>query len=271
MSSRPGVSAVKYSVCITHRNMNGTIRPSLASVLSQLHDDCEVVVVDALSYDGSQRVLERLSAEGRIVLHRERCTRGEGRDVAANLASHDILVQQVDLDVVYRDVFGSVVDRFLELEAEKGDVCLVLVGSGGKDVGLVVLTICRKGLVEEVGGWPSFQQGEDTLFWVKASRVGELVFEYMDICYAHLKAPWYWRWMESLRTQERHFQSGLAFRRVLVGTKFRRSWKFFLRMPLTVLAYLRARTWPSPRSWYHSTMVDLRIEEVVRTLRDEYH
>lgn len=240
---------VKYSVCITHRNMNRTIRPSLASVIRQLDEDFEVVVVDALSDDGSEKYLGLLSDGRRIRLFREGCSRGRGRDLAAKMARGDILIQQVDMDVVYRDVFRAAVERFLELEATGGRVCLVWTGSGGREVGLVVLTVCRRELVEELGGWPDLNHGEDTLFWLRASKVGSLVIEFGNVCYAHLVLPWHWRWRDSLAGQERAFRAGMRFYDVFLGTRYGRSWKLLLRMPLTVLAFLRARSRGAPRPY----------------------
>lgn len=233
---------VKYSVCITHRNMNRTIRLSLASVFSQLDEDYEVVVVDALSNDGSEEYLERLCREGRIRLFRERCSRGRGRDLAARLAGGEILIQQVDMDVVYRDVIPAAVSRFLELETIAPKVCLLWRGSGGADAEPVVLTVCRKGVVEELGGWPDLNYGEDWPFWRRASKRGMLVFERRDLCYRHLQLPWDRRWRDSLELRELFIREKVPFYQVLFGERLEASWKLVLRTPLAFLAYLRVRS-----------------------------
>ena len=52
----------KYSICITNMNMEATIETALTSVLDQLDDTYEMVVVDE-STDGSRQVLLKMQSK----------------------------------------------------------------------------------------------------------------------------------------------------------------------------------------------------------------
>ncbi|MEM2087155.1 MAG: glycosyltransferase [Thermoproteota archaeon] len=58
----------KYSVCITCRNEAKTIRASLDSILNQIDDRFEVIVVDSKSTDGTLEILKEYVEHGKIKL-----------------------------------------------------------------------------------------------------------------------------------------------------------------------------------------------------------
>ena len=54
---------IKYSICICNRNMADTLRESLCSVLEQIDEEFEVIVIDDCSTDNSREILKELSAQ----------------------------------------------------------------------------------------------------------------------------------------------------------------------------------------------------------------
>jgi glycosyltransferase involved in cell wall biosynthesis len=87
----------------------------------------EVVVVDSLSTDGTLDYLRKLETNGHIHLIVQKCTRGEGRQLAAANALGQVLVQQVDADQLYLPFFQRAAERY-EAEVQKDpDVLLMFV------------------------------------------------------------------------------------------------------------------------------------------------
>jgi hypothetical protein len=69
---------VECSVGITNYNGFGTIERPLGSLLFQVDESFEIVVVDSMSVDGSFEFFERPG----VRLIREKCSRGRGRQIA---------------------------------------------------------------------------------------------------------------------------------------------------------------------------------------------
>ena len=57
---------IKYSICITNYNTASTLEKSISSILAQMEESYEIVVVDNFSQDGSESILKTLSTQGRI-------------------------------------------------------------------------------------------------------------------------------------------------------------------------------------------------------------
>jgi glycosyltransferase involved in cell wall biosynthesis len=86
-----------------------------------------VVVVDSQSTDGTLEYLRKLEGEGQIRLVVKKCTRGEGRQLAAESALGKVLVQSIDADQLYKPFFQRAAMRY-DAEAEKDpDVLLIFV------------------------------------------------------------------------------------------------------------------------------------------------
>src|SRR5262249_16202475 len=62
-SENPPMSTpLKLSICITTLNRAKFIGPSLESMLSQITDDCEIIVLDAASTDETERVVSEYAS-----------------------------------------------------------------------------------------------------------------------------------------------------------------------------------------------------------------
>ncbi|MEM3386022.1 MAG: glycosyltransferase family 2 protein [Nitrososphaeria archaeon] len=87
----------RYSICMTTYNTKKTVEKCFKSLLSQIDDRFEIIVVDNLSSDSTEKYLEKLALEGKIRLIKRKCSRGLGRQIAAENALGDVLIQQVML------------------------------------------------------------------------------------------------------------------------------------------------------------------------------
>ncbi|MGD0477855.1 MAG: glycosyltransferase family 2 protein [Nitrososphaerales archaeon] len=92
----------KYSICITHYNCGTTLEKSLESVLNQINDEFEVVIVDNKSNDGSEKILKKYEEERKITLIQRKCSRGIGRQTALENASGKYIISGLDMDDTFR-------------------------------------------------------------------------------------------------------------------------------------------------------------------------
>jgi glycosyltransferase involved in cell wall biosynthesis len=117
--------APRFSICVTTYQASRTIKSAFESLFAQLDSRFDLTVVDNQSTDGTLEYLKELESSGLIRLVVKKCTRGEGRQIAAESARGDVLVQQVDADQLYKPFFQRAVERY-EVEAKKDpDVLLI--------------------------------------------------------------------------------------------------------------------------------------------------
>ncbi len=89
----------RYTICITHYNDAQTVERSLQSILDQIDNTFEVVLVDQRSTDGSLQILQQYESKGSIRLyHQETRNRGLGRKLAFEMSKGETIVGQVDMD-----------------------------------------------------------------------------------------------------------------------------------------------------------------------------
>jgi glycosyltransferase involved in cell wall biosynthesis len=154
-----------YSVCITTFNCAGSLRASLESILGQVDESYETVVVDNYSTDGTTDILREMEGRGLVKLVVRKCFRGAGRQAAYENSSGDYIIDQVDMDDIYLPLIRTVIDLYHE--HFEGFVLLLN--------GLVIIP--RK-IVSKVGGWHDLQWGEDTEFYARVAKLG--LFRYLD-------------------------------------------------------------------------------------------
>lgn len=135
-----------YSICVTHYNMVNTVEDSLNSILRQLDEDYEVIVVDAQSDDGSLEILETFEEQGDIRLFvEEGCKIGEGWNIGVEKAKGTYVMPKLDMDDYYYDgVIPDFVEIFHQLE-EQLECGFFLNGHG--------INICTKSLYQNTGGF----------------------------------------------------------------------------------------------------------------------
>jgi glycosyltransferase involved in cell wall biosynthesis len=152
-----------YSVCITCLNSARTIDASLTSILSQLDDRFEVVVVDGGSTDGTVEGLERLRRKYRnLSVICRKSSRGEGRNIAYRTSKGRYLIQGGDADVIFNPTLRSVLKYYHANERIFGKYALFIPEA---------FLICTRDIMDEIGGWPDLQCTEDVYIGGKLVRV----------------------------------------------------------------------------------------------------
>lgn len=104
----------RYSIVVCHYNMVNTVEESLRSILNQLDDRFEAVVVDGGSDDGSFRVLQRLSDEYpvlRIICTSE--TDHQGLAAERNLGVEEARGKHILLQMDADDQYDPVIKDFI--------------------------------------------------------------------------------------------------------------------------------------------------------------
>jgi glycosyltransferase involved in cell wall biosynthesis len=162
----------KYSLCISHYNDGQIVKDSLESILSQLDDRFEVIVVDNFSNDGSEKVLAELAVAGKIKLIRKKSTRGMARQLAFESSKGEYVLAHFDLDDVFNPVLSQLVEvyhKFFEGRLLKID-SVREVGYWGRHFSTF---IAPSALLRQLGGWQDVQYGEDHALWLKASEMNQ--------------------------------------------------------------------------------------------------
>ena len=156
MENDSDYSVPVYSVCITYKNVATTLERSLISILSQLDDRFEVIIVDGGSTDGTGEVLERLQHKyGNLTVICRPCSRGLGRDIAYRHARGKYLIQGADGDMIFRPTLQSILDYFHTNEKFFDQYALFIPGS---------FLICARDIMDKAGGWPDLQVRETSIF-----------------------------------------------------------------------------------------------------------
>jgi glycosyltransferase involved in cell wall biosynthesis len=113
----------RYSIAVCNYNMADTLEPSLRSMIDQVDDRFEVVVVDGGSSDGSRKILRELESEYdtlRAVLDRsdENDWLGGDRNVSFEESRGEYVLESLDTDDRYDDgVIEDFVYIYHQLEA----------------------------------------------------------------------------------------------------------------------------------------------------------
>jgi len=161
---------VKYSVCMTCYNEAETVRGSLDSLLGQLDEDYEVVVVDNFSADGTFDVLREFNQTHKVKVIRRRCSRGGGRQIAFESASGEYVIANLDLDDRFLPVLKSIIALYHE-KAEGSLVAVFNFPAGPSEEWVQNVTIGPRELISSLGGWRDLNVFEDWDVWSRADGV----------------------------------------------------------------------------------------------------
>lgn len=142
------------------------------SLLGQLNDDYEVIVVDNFSTDGTYEILRNFEQRHGVKVIQRRCSRGLGRQIAFEKVSGVYVIANLDLD----DVFLPVIGKVMELYLRSADGRLMVIFNPNSSPGNVSgwsqnMTIGPRELIESIGGWRDLNVFEDWDVWSRAAQV----------------------------------------------------------------------------------------------------
>lgn len=160
----------KYSICITCFNEAKTIRRSIKSILNQINEGFELIVVDNYSNDGTFEALEETGST-QIKLLRRKCRRGKGRQIAFENSTGKYIIANMDMD----DTFKPVLQNLLDSYHRKCDGKLLAVFKGSLDQVNIFqnITVGPRDIIRSIGGWRNLQWGEDWDLWCRAGKINK--------------------------------------------------------------------------------------------------
>ncbi|MCI4343497.1 MAG: glycosyltransferase [Thermoplasmata archaeon] len=171
LETPPTAPAPWFAVTMTVRNNVRTLRESLGTILPHLADGGELVIVDALSDDGTQEILRELAAaDPRLTVIEKACNRGIGRNLAVASSHAPIVLTQVDGDNRYVDgVLRTVAARLRETPT--WDAAFA-VGAHDWDPSSTRFYAWRRAGFDRTGGYEERQEREDPPLLLRAFRAG---------------------------------------------------------------------------------------------------
>lgn len=155
------------SFCVTTYRTADTVQRFLDS-FHGMRMEYEIVVVDSMSDDGTVEAL-RGHADLPIRIYSLKCTRGKGRQTAFKFSGGEYVVF-LDADIKYNDLCGFVEEALVKY----GDIVISVATEGVP--GLTLIAGPHR-LIEELGGFPDLNFGEDVYF----SRVCDAFAKHMEI------------------------------------------------------------------------------------------
>jgi glycosyltransferase involved in cell wall biosynthesis len=216
-----------------------TIKSCMESILAQIDDRFEVVVVDNLSTDGSHTYLRRLADERRIRFISTNCNRGQGRQIAAENAIGDVLVQQVDADQVYRRFLPLAVDKFEQESLANSHLVLILKASSRSSPFHRIpspISITKKENFLMLSRWPSINYAEDLHVFDPFYRAG-LCKVVTDIDYAtQIKGHILEQAFSVIMSKKQMFDDGFSSHDVLSLTDYKGP-ALIMRSVLVLIAF----------------------------------
>ena len=171
---RPGNDSPKYTICISNYNMADTLERAVSSVVEQLDDQYEVLVIDDTSTDESVKVLKMLAAKYSrfrfIALPKDRQRLlGETRNISVRAARGEYVLLHIDADDVWEPYLMDFVNLFHRIETIKEqDFYLV-----GQQTG-----IAKRSFLLGHGPYENIYRGEDRNLMFRVAEKDAVV--YMD-------------------------------------------------------------------------------------------
>jgi glycosyltransferase involved in cell wall biosynthesis len=163
-----------HSICVTCRNNVSTVRASLESIIDQIDELFEIIIVDSKSDDGTTEILKEYADKGLIKLIVEKCSRGRGRQIAFQNSEGKHVIANMDLDDIFMPKLKALLD-FYHKRCE-GKILLAIKGTSKKLRGLQNTTIGDRDIIEKLGGWRNLQWAEDWDLWSRAAKKGLYVW-----------------------------------------------------------------------------------------------
>lgn len=255
----------RYSIAICNYNMGETVGDALDSILEQVDERFEVLVVDDGSTDQSVNVLrEKEASESalRVLELPPSDTRklGVTRNISVHAADGEFVLLHLDADDVFADGIIDVVDVFERVnEGVPRDFYFMSCGFGiGKREFLINHGPYRNLPVggEDQDLWRRLFN-EDAIIWVKSENLST------ESGYEKSRAAIAKRWF---RVAVSNFQTGITCRSYLSWSRENRStfgflYDLFLCAPLAYLVAWQRPSYDLPEGFRKRGVVDERIRE----------
>lgn len=239
--SHSNTDMVRYTIGIINYNMSDTLERSLRSVLEQVTEEYEVLVVDGGSTDGSLEILSRLSDEYgklRYLISPYGCksNRGTDRSLSVSEANGTYVLTHIDVDDRYYDVICDFVKLFHEIETQL-EPELLLWGSH--------MAIASKDHLLRLGSYRNLNAGEDMDLFRRAIASDATIYMELEsdrcwesIGYSRDRVA---KILYMLEIHTCDFQAGIPLRNSLIrGLEIDDNRKRLLYFLLILVAYLRA-------------------------------
>ena len=157
---------MKISICIVNKNSEGTIEQSLRSVLKQIDETYEVVIVDESS-DKSREIIDKLILEypkliKPIYLAKEEMGNiGQARSRSISEASGEYCIMHIDCDDIWQPHIRDFVAVFLQIEKLFHKNFLL----AGQQINMA-----RRDFLISVGSYQPIEHGEDRDLWMRLAK-----------------------------------------------------------------------------------------------------
>lgn len=156
--------------------MADTLEESLRSVLNQITDDFEMLVIDGGSTDGSVEILATLESEYETLRYIElkpnpKRRLGGDREISVREANGEYLLLHIDADDHYDNAILDFVKLYHQIEKE-ADGDMLLVGSH--------ITMVRKKTLLKLGSYRNLGAAEDIDLWRRAIISEDVIFITLD-------------------------------------------------------------------------------------------
>jgi len=192
-----------YSICMCNYNMAATLEQSLTSLLEQLDDRFEVVIVDDGSADDSVGIMQRMAnryPKLRVVALARDPKRKLGltRNISIEHARGDFVLLHLDCDDVFGPFLADFVEVFHRLEECMGRRILL----SGQHI-----NIARRDFLLEHGPYINIYRGEDRHLWSRMAAIDAYIpFDHVDFI-TRLPKPTSVRFTKSIRDTLDHMRN----------------------------------------------------------------
>lgn len=156
-----------YSICVANRNSMNTVRLWASSLLANLSEDDEVIIVDGNSTDGSDDFLGQLSRDHGFEFITARTNIGQARQLALMRSKGEYVISQVDTDDAVvslkeaKRLYHEVIEHDPVTGAQRAFMC-------------PDFFIIPRRMLLEIGGFPDLAFYEDQLVYYRLANLGQL-------------------------------------------------------------------------------------------------
>ena len=256
---------VKYSIAICNYNMGDTIGATIDSLLKQVDDRFEIVVVDDGSTDQSPEVLRKKASnvESLRVVELPPCKRrklGVTRNISVHASDGEYVLLQLDADDEFSEGIIDVIDVFERIEEHiDHEFYLMCCGFGiGKRDFLLNYGPYRNLPVggEDQDMWRRML-ADDSLIRIESENLSN------EIGYEKDRTALAKRWF---RVAVSNFQTGIDYRSYLEWSYTNRStlgflYDFFVCAPLAYVVALTRESYDLPEEFKEKKQSEERIQQ----------